>query len=76
MVLSDVMVDTGVGTSGKLSPDPFESLARGKIAERGDYARVEHSAIRWSTEADIESLPLAPSDGLFAQLCIRIGNRR
>ena len=37
----------------------------------GEPIAREHTAIRWSTAADLESLALAPSDTRFAELCIR-----
>jgi len=42
----------------------------------GEPTAQEHSAIRWTAAGNLESLLLAPSDGLFAELCIRAGNRR
>lgn len=37
----------------------------------GEPTAQEHSAIRWATAAELESLALAPSDKRFAELCIR-----
>jgi mutator protein MutT len=40
----------------------------------GEPTAQEHDAIRWVTASNLESLVLAPSDGRFAERCMRDGN--